>query len=404
MQKDRRSFVEACLERSHPVALDVIVDARRGSWTHPGCTCDKGRNRRLLPNESNPCEWHFQFESLAEVKYSNRIRALDIDFDGNMIPFSERPEGGERVRLVLGSCRFFASSFPRLTTLSWRNEVTEHANHLFSTSPFASPLRSLTYVGSWDSLITGVNNLTSFEYVGDWDGVRMEDIRLFLLNNLSLESLGLGYGEVIGDSLGPPVCLSNLKSLSVTLVDGDLSTIIRVPALQHLSSLRIGSDDNDAHILSATGDGIEFSVICFPGRFLETWEELTAFARPTIRHIHLDGSGPADYYSDYSDPSFASMLSDVHTLEIGSGYFPDWYDEFLDDLKQVGPQLKTIRFALPDELEPFPVADDSREGHELLDSIQELVRERFFQGRPLSAVERMVTGDSERVKIGRAHV
>jgi len=396
-QKDHRGFVEACLERSYPVELHVAVDAGKAGRTHPGCTCDKGRHKRLLPNESNPCEWHFQFESLAEAKHSNRIRALDIDFDGTMIPFSERPEGVERVRLTLGSCRFFASSFPQLTTLSWKSEDTERANHLFSTSPFAPTLRSLAYVGSWDNLIAGVNNLTSLEYMGDWDGVRAEDIRLLLLNNLSLESLCLWYVEVTGDSIGPPVCLSNLKSLSVNLVDGKLSTIIRVPALQQLSSLRIGSDDCDAHTLYATGEGIAFSAICFPDNFVETWEVLTAFPRPTIRHIYLDGNRSDDCYSEYSDPTLASMLLDVHTLEIGSGYFPFWYDELLDDLKQVGPQLKIVRLEIPDELEPFPVAGDSREGRVFFDSVEKLVRQRFSQGRPLSVVERMVTSSSKRV-------
>jgi len=398
MRVDRRSFVETCLKRSYPVALDIVVDASRDSWTRPSCTCDKGGHRRLLPNESNPCEWHFQFESLAEAKHTNRIRALNIDFDGAIISFLKRPEGVREVRLALGSCRFFASSFPQLTTLTWKNEDTEHANHLFSTSPFVPPLRSLAYVGSWDVLTTGVNNLTSFKYVGDLDELRVEDIRLFLLNNLSLESLTLEYIEVTGDSTGPPACLPNLKSLSVSKVNCTLSTTIRVPALQHLSSLRIGPDvDLDGHTLYATGDGITLSVICFPGNFVEQWEDLTAHTKPTIRHIHLQGSGPADRFCDYSDTTFASMLSDVHTLEIGSGYFPYWYDEFLDDLKQVGPQLKIIRLEISNELEPFPAGDDSREGRRLLDSIEELVQERFFQGMPLSAVERMVTSDSERV-------
>jgi len=395
-QNDRRSFVEACLERSHPVALDVTVEARRTSWVRPGCTCDKGRRGSLLPNESNPCEWHFQLESLAEAKHSNRIRALDIDFD---TPFTltERPEGVEKVRLALGSCRFFTSSFPQIITLSWKNVDTEHANHLFSTSPFAPTLRSLTYVGSWGGLTLGVNNLTSFEYMGDWDEIGVRDIRLFLLNNLSLESLDLGYVEIKGNSIGPPACLSNLKSLSISLVYGKLPTIIRVPALQRLTSLRIGSDDGEAYSLRATGDGITFSAECLPYGFMATWEEFTAHARPTIRHIHLGDDGPADRSSEYSDSAFASMLSDVHTLEIGSGYFPYWYDEFLDDLGQVGPQLKTIRFAIPEGLEPFPGAGDLREGRDLLDNIEELVQERFFQGRPLSVVERMVTSDSERV-------
>ena len=151
------------------------------------------------------------------------------------------------------------------------------------------------------------------------------------------------------------------------------------------------------YTLHATGDGITFSAECIPYGFLVTWEEFTAYARPSIRHISLCDDEPIDHCSDYSDSAFASMLSDVDTLEIGSGYFPYWYDEFLDDLKQVGPQLKTMRIAIPEGLEPFPEDDDSPEGGELLDSIEELVEEWFLQGRPLSVVERMVTSDSERV-------
>ena len=351
-----------------------------------------------MPNESDLCEWHFQFESLAEAEHSNRIRALDIDFDGTMLPPTERAEGLEKVGLVLGSCRFFASSFPQLTTLSWKNVNTKHANYLFSTSPFAPTLRSLTYVGPWDGLNARVNSLTSFTFEGDGlDGVRIEDFRSFLLNNPSLGSLALEYIEFEGDSTGPSTLLPNLKSLSVGIPDSRLSAIIHVPALRLLSSLRIGSDDGEAYTLYATGDGIKFSARCRPGDIVETWGAFTRDTRPTIRHIHLGGCGPIDCYGEYDEFTFASMLSDVHTLEIGICYFPYWYDTFLYDLKQLGPHLKTIRLEIPEELEPFPGGDDVWQDEELLDGIEDLVRDRFLQGRPLSAVERMVTSDSERV-------
>ena len=398
-QKDRRSIIEACLERSHTVPLDVTLDARRFGRIHPDCTCDKGRLGRLLPNESNPCERHFQFESLAETKHSNRIRALDIDFDGISVPFAAGAEGAEKVRLSLGSCRFFTSTFPQLTTLSWKNEGTRHANHLFSTSLFAPTLRSLTYVGSWDELAVGLSNLTSFEHEGDGcDRILVEDVRLFLLNNRSLETLRLEYVGFEGTSVGPPVCLSSLKSLSVGLADSKLSTIVRVPAFRYLSSLRIGSDDLECYTLHAAGDRIKFSARCFPDDLVDTWEAFTGYGRPTIRHIHLDDSGPIDNHDEYSNLTFISMLMDAHTLEMGCGYFPYWYDGFLDDLKQLGPQLKTVRFAIPEEMEPFPGDDDGfwLRDDGLLDSIEDLVRYRSSQGRPLSAVERMVTNKSER--------
>ena len=83
-QRDCRSFVEAWLERSYPVALEVIVDVKEVGWAHPYCACDGGGQGRLLPNESDPCEWHLLFESLAGIKHSNRIRALNINFDGRL--------------------------------------------------------------------------------------------------------------------------------------------------------------------------------------------------------------------------------------------------------------------------------------------------------------------------------
>ena len=60
--------------------------------------------------------------------------------------------------------------------------------------------------------------------------------------------------------MGPPVCLSNLKSLSVELPD-IFSTIIRVPAFRRLSSFQISSDvdvDLNCRTLHATGDRTAF--------------------------------------------------------------------------------------------------------------------------------------------------
>ena len=395
-QKDRRSFVEACLERSHPVPLDVTMDARRLGRILPDCACDKRRRGKLFPNESNPCEWHFQFESLAGTKHSDRIRALDIDFGGMW--WGPAEERAEKIRLGLGSCRFFTSSFPRLITLSWRNDRTKHANHLFSISPFTPTLRSLTYEGPWDCLLVPVSNLTSFVFESDMGpgNIYLEDVRLFLLNNRSLESLGLEYVYFEGDSAGPSVLLSNLRSLNIGLGDNRLSTIIRVPALQHLASLRLESDA-EHYTLYATGDGIGFSIKRYPDDVVKGWEEFTGYTKPKIRHIHLDNSGPVGDY-DSEDITFVSMLLDAHTLEIGSGYFPFWYDGFLDDLKQL-PQLKTIRFAIPEGLEAFPGDDDddiSLWDYELLDTIGDLVQYRFYQGRSLSTVERMVTSECGR--------
>ena len=261
-KEDRRSFIETCLERSHPVALEVTVEAGRLGRTNPGCTCDEGG--KLMPNEKNPCEWHFQFEPLAETKHSDRIRALDINFDGEWV----HPLG--RTRLALGSCRFFTSSFPRLVTLTWKNEVTNHTDHLFAHPPFVPTLRSLTYMGGWSSLIAQVNNLTSFVFDSDsrpW-GTGTETFRLFIRNNRSLESLYLKWVDFEGDPKGPPVQLLNLKSLSVGLPVKKLSTIIRVPAFQRLSSIQISSEEAEIYTImrSRSLPNASYAISQRPGR------------------------------------------------------------------------------------------------------------------------------------------
>jgi hypothetical protein len=375
-QKDRRSFVEACLERSHPAPLDVTMDVSEVARVRPGCTCNKDKRRRFLPSQKSPCEWHFQFESLAEPKHSDRIRALTINFDGRWVPVVE----GEQ--LALGSCRLFTSAFPQLITLTWKNEETKYANHLFSIPPFPPTLRSLTYVGPWHGLIAPVNNLTSFVLESDSGprGTSAEAVRLFMLNNQSLESLELKYIDFVGYPKDPPVQLLNLKTLRVGLAHKGLSAIIRVPALCRLSTLRISPGDTSTYTLYATGGGIVFSIECFAHNLTEIWDDFTGYAGPTIHHIRLD-DGPEVGYWPGHDIAFVSLLLDAHTLEIGNDYFPPGYDGLLDDLKRLGPQLKTIRFAISDELEPFKGSVGYEDwGGGQLDRIEELVKYRFEQG------------------------
>ena len=402
-QKDRRSFVEACLERSHPVTLDVTVETRKLDKIYSDCTCERRAQERLLPNESTPCEWHFQFELLADIKHCNRIGALDIRFEGDW-GIMGRP------RLALGSCRFFTCTFPRLVTLTWRDEVTAHADHLFSTSPFVPTLRSLTYVGRWSSLITQVNNLTSFSFIIDPDSwpltVDTEAFRLLMCNNRSLESLHLKWVDLEGDSKGPPVQLLNLKSLTVDCHPKKLSTTIRIPAFQCLSSLRI-SKGSDMYILSAVGDGITITADChFLEDFAETWEDLTGYAKPVIRHIRLyDGLEHIDHYCS-DDSTLVLLMMHVQTLEVGSNYLAGWYRSFWDDLKQLGTQLETIRFEVSGDVEPCFDRDCRHDNSDcgVYDSIEDLVKYRFDQGRPFSAVERLVVSESEKENRLQAYV
>ncbi len=398
-QKDRRTFVETCLERSHPVTLDVTVEARMVAKIHSDCTCDEGPRERLrLPNESNPCEWHFQFELLAETKHSNRIRTLDIEFDDYLSRHKDR------ARFALGSCRFFTLTFPRLVNLIWKNEGT-HADYLFSTPPFVPALRSLTYVGEWNSLITQVDDLTSFSFT-DLSKINTEAFRLFMCNNRSLESLILEWVDFKGDSKGPPVHLLNLKSLVVNGPPQKLSTTIRIPALQRLSSLRISAED-EGYEISAAGDGVRFKMVENSlDDLTKAWENLTGYVKPVIRHIRLyDGPELVDHFYD-DNSTIALLMMDAQTLEVGYNYLMGWYKNFWNDLKQLGTQLKTIRFEVSGNMEPCIGYDCIHDNFDcsMWDTILDLVKYRFEQGRPFSVVERLVVSESERENRLHAYV
>jgi len=389
---DSRGFVEMCVERSQTTPLDVTVDASEWELVHPGCTCDTDGRERLLPNERNPCEWHFAFEALTSPKHSTRIQTLDVDFN--------RPYYGEVVELAMGSCQFFALSFPQLVTLRWNAGYSKHSRYTFSRSPFTPTIRSLSFDGSWDGFFTQANNLTSLTLVVL--RVNAEDFRLFMLSNQSIESLSLDlYLE--GDLKGPPVDLLNLKSLTLRFCPESVLEIIRVPTLQHLSSLEIsleGIEDITQVVLTAAVDGFAISVMAGLGYVMGIWEGLTRDAPPTIRHVrYWKYSEARDWESDFNGHALIPLLADAHTLEIGHGYLLWWYPGFVDDLKQLGPQLKTIRFEIPEDTEPFKDRGDvyTRHGGELLDRIEELVKYRFEHGRPFSMVERMTVGETGRV-------
>ena len=247
-----------------------------------------------------------------------------------------------------------------------------------------------------------VNNLTSFTFGGSETFADIETIRLFISNNRSLESLSFTpWSGFEGTSKGPPINLFNLKSFRVDYCPKAVSTIVRIPALQRLSSLRISTgddDDDDEFTLYATGDGITLSTKSNLRDMAEVWNDLTGYARPTIRDVHLYSDVDDDPCAGGTGSTALSLLLDAHTLEIGDGYFPLWYDGFLNDLKQLGPQLKTIRFAISDDLEPFRSREYEYEdwGGFLLDDIEELAKYRCEQGRPFSIVERMVVSESER--------
>lgn len=243
-----------------------------------------------------------------------------------------------------------------------------------------------------------------FDGVSEPEGISTEAVQLFMLNNLSLESLVLWCIDFRGDPKGPPAHLLNLKSLRLFLVGEGLSTIICVPAFRCLSLLQISPDEDDTHTLDATGDGITFSAQGFKEDLAGTWEPFAGYARPTICHIRLEG-GLEEFNCLDCNIQFVSTFLDAHTLEIWGDYWPLSYDVVLDGLKQLGPQLKVIRFAISDAEMKYEECEECEERgeheeceeceerkksevHGLLDQIEDLVKYRFQQGQPFSAVER----------------
>jgi len=229
---------------------------------------------------------------------------------------------------------------------------------------------------------------------------------MFMRGNRSLESLYLKWIDFEGDAKGPPVHLLNLKSLNVGFPLKRLSTVIRVPAFQRLSSLRISSEDADMYTLSATGDGIEFTAECGLRDFAETWEDLTGYAKPIIRHVRLyDGPEPIDHCCS-DNTTVVLLMLDAQTLEVGFNYVLGWYGSFWEDLKQLGPQLKTIRFEVSGDMEPCPddgcALDDWDD--DVWDSIEDLVKYRFDKGRPFSTIERLAVSEGERENRLQAYV
>ena len=387
----RRSFVDICLERSHPVPLEVTLSAHNKGPAHSSCTCDKDHQLRLVPNEIKPCEWHFVFESLAETRNSNRMHTLDLILD---IGYSsaEKP-----VPLALESCRFFNIPSLQLTSLKWTDKgpVTKTADHLFSASPFVPTLRSLYLQGSWDGQVMKLNNLTSFTLDQCGPEISAESFRTFFLNNESLEMLSLEYIKLKGVADSPPVVLPNIKSLSIHDPDDysqkTISTLFCVPALRRLSSLLISLTATNSptlwFTLRSSGDNIVFTVSC-DDRIAEAWQDFTGYAKPTIQHLRLENPADIDLYGDWSEA--IKLFVDLHTLEIGNGCaYP--YPDIFDDLKELGSQLKTIRFEIPEGTEP--VEESGTWYEELLENIAALVVYRFEHGRPLSSVERMAVGE-----------
>ena len=355
-RKDHRSFVDMCLERSYPMPLEVTVDVYVRGPSYPSCTCDEDKESAFVPNDIKPCERHFVFESLAEKRHWERVHTLKIVFYTREDVCSRKQHS-----LALKSCRFLGIPSLQLTSLDW-DDRAGGVRHLFSAPPFVPTLRSLSFRGSWDDHITKLNHLTSFHL---WsDRINAEGFRRVILNNQSVETLSMGCNTFEGNSNGPPVVLSKLKTFSVNVTDRNsrktISTLLRVPALQRLSSLLISAATGEEYmtdwfIFRATGDEIVFSIWCSLECIVATWQGLTGYPSPTIRRVRLENPGRLDF--DIKEGGgVITLFEDAHTLEIGKDCV-NIYCGFFNDLQTLRSKLKTIYFETPEEAQKFGELD-----------------------------------------------
>jgi hypothetical protein len=94
--------------------------------------------------------------------------------------------------------------------------------------------------------------------------------------------------------------------------------------------------------LTATGDEITITAQCDLEDLAEIWEDLTGYAKPVIRHVRLyDGPHHVDHGCD-ENSTVALLMADAHTLEVGLNCLSGWYENFWEDLKQLGTQLRSL--------------------------------------------------------------
>jgi hypothetical protein len=393
-QEDCPGFIQACFERSQPLPIEITVDVG-----------DKQRVARNFPRrtlyssalaEEYPYERHVVFKLIDNQGNANRVQALH---GSSFIPVSS------------GRPRLFRLLLPQLTTLEWEERLPMEAlapGQRRGSRPFPGDrlalkfpkLRSLTFRGPWNCSICKIRNLTSFALTDLNGSLHIEDFRQFLLRNKTLVSLEVST-EMERAPRGAPVDLPNLKSLTFNYSTA-LSTIIHVPALRHLSTLRISPERcGDMGTLHASGDGISLVGKFRFDMIVRHWEILTKDARPTIRHLRLFGEQP-----DCIGPCFALHrlfaipMEDATTLDLGLNFSRSSADLFWGDLVRVGLRLKTIRFEIPEVYLPCGQSGDpSTFGLNSLwwDRIAELVELRSRYGRPLSTVERIIVTEDEEV-------
>ena len=403
VKNDHKDFVAASLERSQEVPLAVRLDLKYGDYDdYPDCTCIRdGWSIGMQVNEDNPCRYHTTIDPLLEDDHIERIRTLDVHL--TMLDNVARDGPDRAFKDALSNFELFASPLPTLESLSFHvdHQLEDVDTHLVLPTNlfcwvFSPPtqLRHLTLYGCYGGPIRVVCNLTSFELNGDVNA--MDPIQLgqraflpFLSGNPSLVSLSLShcrFPDRAQLSRVTPVKLPELKSLRLMDIYGlpGFPGLVDVPAFKTLSSLRIsiqdpaGSYGTDVLVHAENGGGFQLSYDS-PNIYevASDWFDVINGADPSLTFIRLEGRRFESRGSE-EKASPLPLFVNAKVLEIGASFADLWYHDFWKDVRNVGPQLTTLRLEVIEGMKPA-----------VSKSVEKLVRERFDNGIPLVKLERM---------------
>jgi hypothetical protein len=225
------------------------------------------------------------------------------------------------MKLALGACRFFSLSFPQLTSLGWADPGADDVGYIFSNSPFTPTLRSLSLSGYWDGVLAQLNNLTSFTLVRTTMIISARRPFGCSCRTINPSSHSRWTSSVSRMTQRVPLLIFSTSSRSAfSSCSHILSTIIRVPALQRLSSLRITLDGSVRDLYwvplgmgSPSRSKPPYVIPREPGRTLLDTHG------PAIRHVRFCDypETPESYGSDSGERVVIPLLADAHTLEVG---------------------------------------------------------------------------------------
>ena len=313
---------------------------------------------------------------------------------------SEPPE--RSFRNALDYFGFFALPLPSLESLSFS---VYHEMEFFGKTHLVCPrdlfdlqysppaqLRHLALHGCLGGPILSLEDLTSLELSGveDFDRIQLNQ-RTFLpliSSSPSLESLTLShccFPDHSRPSQVTPVKLSKLKTLRLMDVweFPGLHDLMEVPALKKLSTLHIlaqkqhratsvgvhANSDDGFHLFFDTHGASALS---------QDWLDITDKGGPATTFVRFGEQGPS-YREKYStEVTPLPLFTNAKVIEIGASFAGPWYPTFWSDLRNVGPQLTTLRLEIAEG-----------RGSEVAKLVKRLVKARWEKGMPLTKLERM---------------